>query len=45
MELPTSPNDPVFFLHSCNLDRLWNLWQTSWQVDSGRVIFLSAEAR
>ena len=29
MELPTSPNDPVFFLHYCNLDRLWNLWQTS----------------
>lgn len=23
----TSPNDPVFFLHHCNLDRLWALWQ------------------
>ncbi len=24
----TSPNDPVFFLHHCNVDRLWALWQT-----------------
>lgn len=23
----TSPNDPVFFLHHCNIDRLWMLWQ------------------
>jgi hypothetical protein len=23
----TSPNDPVFFLHHCNIDRLWALWQ------------------
>ena len=23
----TSPNDPVFFLHHCNIDRLWTLWQ------------------
>ena len=22
----TSPNDPVFFLHHCNIDRLWTLW-------------------
>jgi len=22
-----SPNDPVFFLHHCNLDRLWSLWE------------------
>lgn len=24
---PTSPNDPVFFMHHCNIDRLWALWQ------------------
>jgi tyrosinase len=24
----TSPNDPVFWLHHCNLDRLWAAWQT-----------------
>ena len=22
-----SPNDPIFFLHHCNIDRLWALWQ------------------
>jgi tyrosinase len=22
-----SPNDPVFFLHHCNVDRLWAIWQ------------------
>lgn len=24
----TSPNDPVFWLHHCNLDRLWAIWMT-----------------
>ena len=23
----TSPNDPFFFLHHCNVDRLWAAWQ------------------
>ncbi|WP_438030315.1 tyrosinase family protein [Sorangium sp. So ce233] len=23
----TSPDDPIFFLHHCNIDRLWALWQ------------------
>lgn len=23
----TSPNDPIFFLHHCNIDRLWAQWQ------------------
>jgi hypothetical protein len=23
----TSPNDPVFFLHHCNIDHLWARWQ------------------
>jgi tyrosinase len=27
MLLPTSPNDPVFFLHHANIDRLWAEWQ------------------
>ena len=22
-----SPNDPIFFLHHCNCDRLWAMWQ------------------
>jgi tyrosinase len=27
MELSTSPNDPVFFLNHCNVDRIWAMWQ------------------
>ncbi len=27
MALATSPNDPIFWLHHCNLDRLWTVWQ------------------
>lgn len=23
----SSPNDPVFWLHHCNIDRLWAIWQ------------------
>ena len=23
-----SPNDPVFWLHHCNIDRLWAIWET-----------------
>ena len=26
--VPTAPNDPVFWLHHCNIDRLWAIWQT-----------------
>lgn len=29
MVLPTSPNDPVFFLHHANVDRLWATWQAA----------------
>jgi tyrosinase len=25
----TSPNDPIFFLHHCNVDRIWAQWQRS----------------
>jgi tyrosinase len=31
MTVMTSPNDPIFFLHHCNVDRLW--WE--WQLDNG----------
>lgn len=27
MVVSTSPNDPVFFLHHCNVDRIWATWQ------------------
>jgi hypothetical protein len=25
-QVPTAAQDPIFFLHHCNIDRLWNLW-------------------
>jgi len=27
MAWPVSPNDPLFFLHSSQMDRIWSLWQ------------------
>ena len=24
--VPTAAQDPIFWLHHCNIDRLWNLW-------------------
>lgn len=27
MEYATSPNDPVFYLNHCNVDRVWATWQ------------------
>jgi tyrosinase len=26
MAVSTSPNDPVFYLHHCNVDRIWEAW-------------------
>ena len=25
-DVPTAGQDPIFYLHHCNIDRLWNLW-------------------
>lgn len=27
MNTAASPNDPIFWLHHCNIDRLWAMWQ------------------
>ena len=32
-----SPRDPIFWMHHCNVDRLWSVWQTA-QVAKGRSI-------
>ncbi|GAA0514687.1 tyrosinase [Paractinoplanes deccanensis] len=29
-----APNDPVFWLHHCNIDRLWWLWQGTRGIDT-----------
>jgi tyrosinase len=34
----TSPNDPVFFLHHCNVDRIWSLWQQKHRNQSYRGV-------
>ncbi|MGH3905828.1 MAG: tyrosinase family protein [Pseudonocardiaceae bacterium] len=33
MSPATSPNDPVFYLNHCNVDRIWE----AWMVDRGRI--------
>ncbi|KAF8602085.1 Di-copper centre-containing protein [Ceratobasidium sp. AG-I] len=30
-----SPNDPLFFLHHANLDRIWSLWQANHTENAG----------
>ena len=32
----TSPNDPVFFLNHCNVDRIWESWMTRTGAPTGR---------
>ncbi|WP_432521585.1 tyrosinase family protein [Kineococcus sp. SYSU DK006] len=34
MLVGTSPNDPVFWLHHCNIDRIWWAWQSRYGVVS-----------
>jgi tyrosinase len=36
----TSPNDPVFFLHHCFVDKLWAEWQLRHQDDVGYQPYL-----
>ncbi|RJL35897.1 tyrosinase family protein [Bailinhaonella thermotolerans] len=31
-----SPNDPLFFLHHCNIDRIWSRWQNRWGYGAAR---------
>jgi tyrosinase len=32
MTAATSPNDPIFFLHHANIDRIWWTWQQRWGI-------------
>ncbi|HVW64602.1 MAG TPA: tyrosinase family protein [Nitrosospira sp.] len=37
MSPSTSPNDPVFYLNHCNVDRIWESWMRSPPAGHGRV--------
>jgi tyrosinase len=39
----TSPNDPVFWLHHCFVDKLWVIWQAMHQKDVGYQAYLPSE--
>ncbi|KUL24400.1 tyrosinase family protein [Actinoplanes awajinensis] len=39
-----SPNDPAFWLHHCNIDRLWSQWQTRWGFDAAHYVPASGTA-
>lgn len=38
----TSPNDPVFFMHHANIDRMWSIWQK--KVAAGTQFFQQSSA-
>jgi Common central domain of tyrosinase/von Willebrand factor type A domain len=38
----TSPNDPVFFMHHANIDRMWSIWQK--KVPPGTPLYLQSSA-
>jgi len=36
----TSPNDPIFFLHHANIDRMWSIWQK--KVPTGTSLYVQS---
>jgi hypothetical protein len=44
MQPGSSPNDPVFFLHHCNIDRLWSVWQQKHPGSAGYLPDMSTPA-
>jgi hypothetical protein len=34
MSIMFSPDDPLFFLHHCNIDRLYHFWADCWEYDA-----------
>lgn len=45
--LDASPNDPVFFLHHCNVDRLWAEWErengNQYEPESGSRLYFNKD--
>lgn len=44
MSPSTSPNDPVFYLNHCNVDRIWESWMQPSPAGHGRVYFPAQSA-
>lgn len=38
----TSPNDPIFFLHHANIDRMWSIWQK--KVALGTSLYVASSS-
>ncbi|KAL3095980.1 hypothetical protein niasHS_005739 [Heterodera schachtii] len=34
--LPTAPQDPIFFMHHCFMDYIWEQWRLRWQTRAQR---------
>lgn len=37
MPTPASPRDPIFFMHHCNFDRIWAVWNLQFQNSKDRL--------
>ena len=40
MSRATSPQDPVFLMHHCNVDRIWAVWNSLGRVNSSNPLWL-----
>lgn len=41
MPTPASPRDPIFFMHHCNIDRIWNDWNSLGNTNSTDPLWLN----
>tara|TARA_B100000678_G_scaffold262950_1_gene245462 strand:- start:6222 stop:7610 length:1389 start_codon:yes stop_codon:yes gene_type:complete len=44
--VPTAANDPIFWLHHCNIDRIWAAWNAAGginQIGPGKFLFAGPE--
>src|SRR2546423_7185542 len=39
--VPFAANDPIFWMHHCNIDRLWASWNAAGRANPGTVTWLS----
>lgn len=41
MPTSASPRDPIFFMHHCNIDRLWSVWNAASNQDSADPLWIN----